>query len=181
MNTEYTHKKFDMTPVYNHKKFGLRLEKRSRKEMETDVQPIIQTSVTEIPAAKRRQTTVLFRPWLKEAESSKNSTTEATSLDTLPYHSQMVRQQPAKQRSPKEQLKRERNTLACLKNRRAQHLEQIRLQRQYAAYKDKHITIQEEAIRANLYLRQLQMLQRQTLMARQLYAQYSNMLPYCKA
>ena len=179
MAAQYAHKKFDSAVVYNHKKFGSRLQKRDRTDMEVSQCPEVMTSLAteqdeQQPLPKRCcQTGNLFRPWLG-ANVQEKSTSKVQSeiiplvdLTTLPYHSSMVRQQPPKQRSPKEQQRRERNTLSCLRNRRSHQLEQIRLQREYALYQQRQFQLQQETLRSNLYLRHLHFLQAQATLSNQ--------------
>ncbi|EDV94052.1 protein Mabiki [Drosophila grimshawi] len=148
---------------YEHKKFASQKRKR-------DVDQILEQnkenmSTQEAPPSKRRQSKSFFRPWLDneqniESSVSSNESQKRSSTPIPPggiYHANMVRQcqSPRQQRSPKEQQRRDRNTLSCLLNRRAKQLHEAHLARQYEQYRAQQAAILEQQVRFSLYYRQL--------------------------
>ncbi|XP_075150096.1 uncharacterized protein LOC142224199 [Haematobia irritans] len=71
------------------------------------------------------------------------------------YHGNMARQQPIRQRSLEEQLKRERNTEACRLSRRAKKLEEVLVEQQYRERLQANEKILEASIRSILYMKAL--------------------------
>uniref|UniRef100_A0A1I8PBA0 Uncharacterized protein n=1 Tax=Stomoxys calcitrans TaxID=35570 RepID=A0A1I8PBA0_STOCA len=172
---EYQHKKFQFkVEEYKHKKFGAHLKKRTfgimeDKENQMTVENILKTAhqcSSQEPPAKRKPAKSLFRPWenkeeIKALQSTKEKAVPSPVLSEIPsnvlnYNPNMVRQYAVKPRSEKEQLRRNRNTLACLINRRNQQAEQQMLQQQYLTYQQQHAAMMEQSVRAALYLRHLQ-------------------------
>ncbi|XP_017856781.1 PREDICTED: protein Mabiki [Drosophila arizonae] len=150
---------------YVHKKFAAHKRKR-------DVDQILEQNkeniTLEAPPCKRRQTKGFFRPWLdseqniEAASTTQTATGFAQQKPSTPaalagtYHANMVRRsQTSRQRSPKEQQRRDRNTLACLLSRRAKQAQDAHLSQQYEQYRAQQVAIMEQQVRFGLYYRQL--------------------------
>lgn len=71
------------------------------------------------------------------------------------YHSNMVRKFPKKERSPKDQERRNKNTIACRMSRRVKKLEHIAIEEQYKEFSQQTYEIIEKSIRATAYLNEL--------------------------
>ncbi|KAH8378009.1 hypothetical protein KR093_008477 [Drosophila rubida] len=113
----------------------------------------------EAPVSKRRQLTGFFRPWLDNEQNIEATSTQKHSSTPSPavgstYHANMVRQK-SRQRSPREQQRRDRNTLACLLSRRARQAQDAQLALQYEQYRAQQAVIMEQQVRFGLYYRQL--------------------------
>ncbi|XP_017132162.1 protein Mabiki [Drosophila elegans] len=143
------------TTSYAHKKFAVSKRKRDLVEDKENF-----TQEMEPPITKRRQTQGFFRPWLdNEHNQQKEVPVDKPSGRVSPvsqYHANMVRHsQTRRQRSPKEQLRRDRNTLACLLSRRAKQAQEEQVGRQYEQYRSHHAAMLEQQIRLSLYYRQI--------------------------
>lgn len=146
---------------YLHKKFTSQKRKR-------DVDLILEQSKENIsqeaPISKRRQLKGFFRPWLDNEQSidevaNTNASPKSSSTPIPPastYHANMVRHcQTSRQRSPREQQRRDRNTLACLMSRRARQAQDTHMALQYEQYRAQQAAILEQQVRFSLYYRQL--------------------------
>ncbi|XP_058981088.1 protein Mabiki-like [Musca domestica] len=71
------------------------------------------------------------------------------------YHGNMVRKFPKKQRTPKEQERRDKNTIACRMSRRVKKLEHIAIEEQYKEFSQQTFEIIERAMRSTAYLHEL--------------------------
>uniref|UniRef100_A0A034W1B0 BZIP domain-containing protein n=1 Tax=Bactrocera dorsalis TaxID=27457 RepID=A0A034W1B0_BACDO len=78
------------------------------------------------------------------------------------FHTNMVRQFPKKERSPKDQERRNKNTIACRMSRRIKKLEQIAVEEECKELEQQHEAMTEEILRATAYLDQLELLMAQT-------------------
>ncbi|KAH8402970.1 hypothetical protein KR222_001711 [Zaprionus bogoriensis] len=155
-NCDYVHKKFEAAHKRKHNMDDI-LERNKENSAE---QPA--------PPSKRRQVDGIFRPWMDneqstEVSSNSNTTTSKQLACAAPaaqppstYHANMVRRsQSTRQRSPKEQQRRDRNTLACLRSRRARQAQDALLAYQYEQYCAQQAAVMEQQIRFGLYYRQL--------------------------
>ncbi|KAH8282281.1 hypothetical protein KR054_006704 [Drosophila jambulina] len=152
----------ESTTIYAHKKFAV--SKRKRDSDQDDKENILQHTTTEQPIIKRRQVQGFFRPWLDNEQNQSQGATSPVpptkSNGTAPavsqYHANMVRHSHAKrQRSPKEQQRRDRNTLACLLSRRAKQAQEEQMCQQYEQYRRHHAAMLEQQVRLSLYYRQI--------------------------
>ncbi|KAH8274026.1 hypothetical protein KR044_008591 [Drosophila immigrans] len=145
---------------YLHKKFTSQKRKR-------DVDMILEQNkeyfTQETPVSKRRQLNGFFRPWLDNEQNLETSATSIQKPSPTPistasstYHANMVRHtQTPRQRSPREQQRRDRNTLACLLSRRARQAQDAHMALQYEQYRAQQAAIMEQQVRFSLYYRQL--------------------------
>lgn len=78
------------------------------------------------------------------------------------YHMNMVRQFPKKERSPRDQERRNKNTIACRMSRRVKKLEQIAIEEECKELEQQQEAMMEEVLRATAYLEQLELLMAQT-------------------
>ncbi|XP_036322418.1 uncharacterized protein LOC118736430 [Rhagoletis pomonella] len=78
------------------------------------------------------------------------------------YHGNMVRQFPKKERSPKDQERRNKNTIACRISRRLKKLEQIAVEEQCKEFEKFNFDMLEEQLRGNALLQQLHQLEQLT-------------------
>ncbi|XP_034667648.1 protein Mabiki [Drosophila subobscura] len=146
---------------YNHKKFtgALKRKRCHAEESDDDVVFIMEqcgNRTPEQPQPKRR----FFRPWLDEsvAQEQESQTTRSRSPASPPlvdatstYHANMVRSHTPRQRSPQEQLRRDRNTLASLRHRRHKQQEQALMEQQYLDYRRQHEANLQQQVRLSLY------------------------------
>ncbi|KAH8285754.1 hypothetical protein KR018_002005 [Drosophila ironensis] len=146
--------------LYTHKKFAV--SKRKREDLDRDEESLSQQQSEYCQISKRRQTQGFFRPWLDNEQSSSQEVRNTCSSPrpTTPlvsqYHANMVRRpQSPRQRSPKEQERRDRNTLACLLSRRAKQAQEERMAREYEHFRNRHAAMLEQQMRLGLYYRQL--------------------------
>lgn len=113
------------------------------------------------PPSKRHQVNGIFRPWLENEQSVDGnsrppSAGPATMAPVSTYHANMVRRsQTTRQRSPKEQQRRDRNTLACLLSRRARQAQEAQMAQQYELYCAQQAAVLEQQVRFGIYYRQL--------------------------
>lgn len=75
--------------------------------------------------------------------------------DICKFRSNMVRKFPKKERSVKEQERRDKNTYACRKSRRVKKIEQVAVEEEYKNFKDANLRMAEYAIRAAAYFKEL--------------------------
>ncbi|EDW76649.2 uncharacterized protein Dwil_GK14548 [Drosophila willistoni] len=150
--------------TYTHKKFSANKRQREMDYLlEQNKENEIPQGLKMEPSTKRRQTKGFFRPWLDNEQNREVAATTtpppAPVSKTVPvsqYHANMVRQSVCRrQRSPKEQQRRDRNTLACLLSRRAKQAQEQRLGQQYEQYRAQQSAILEQQVRLSLYYRQL--------------------------
>ncbi|XP_005181611.2 protein Mabiki [Musca domestica] len=71
------------------------------------------------------------------------------------YHGNMVRKFPKKERTPKDQERRDKNTIACRMSRRVKKLEHIAIEEQYKEFSQQTFEIIERAMRSTAYLHEL--------------------------
>ncbi|XP_017047767.1 uncharacterized protein LOC108092640 [Drosophila ficusphila] len=144
---------------YSHKKFTGALKRKRSQDADSDddvvfimEQPGQRTP--EQPQAKRR----FFRPWMNEESEEKEQPQPPRKIVATPpavdasYHANMVRNHPKRrQRSPQEQLRRDRNTLASLRHRRSQQQQQQLIEKQYLTSRIQHEANLQQQIRLSLY------------------------------
>ncbi|XP_053959316.1 uncharacterized protein LOC128863920 [Anastrepha ludens] len=71
------------------------------------------------------------------------------------YHGNMVRSFPKKERSPKDQERRDKNTIACRLSRRVRKLQQLAIGEHYKQIKEIYDQMVEVMVRGNEYLKYL--------------------------
>uniref|UniRef100_A0A1I8Q684 BZIP domain-containing protein n=1 Tax=Stomoxys calcitrans TaxID=35570 RepID=A0A1I8Q684_STOCA len=81
------------------------------------------------------------------------------------YHGNMVRKFPKKERTPKDQERRNKNTIACRMSRRVKKLEHIAIEEQYKEFSQQTFQIIEQAMRSTAYLNELMKLSNETTMS----------------
>nr|XP_016998464.2 protein Mabiki [Drosophila takahashii] len=143
------------TASYAHKKFVVSKRKRDLDQDKENFNP-----ESEQPITKRRQSPGFFRPWLEnEQNQQKEVPVEKPAVQgssVSQYHANMVRRHQApRQRSPKEQMRRDRNTLSCLLSRRAKQAQEEHVNQQYEQYRSHHAAMMEQQVRLSLYYRQI--------------------------
>ncbi|KAH8412625.1 hypothetical protein KR009_003911 [Drosophila setifemur] len=139
---------------YTHKKFNGALKRKRSQDSESDDDVVfVMERTPEQPPAKRP----FFRPWMNESpevlESDQSQPTRNSTppqVDTT-YHPNMVRNQTRRQRSPQEQMRRDRNTLASLRHRRSQQQKQKLIEQQYLTSRIQHEANLQQQIRLSLY------------------------------
>ncbi|KAH8285753.1 hypothetical protein KR018_002006 [Drosophila ironensis] len=146
---------------YSHKKFTGALKRKRSQDAESDDDVVFVMEhpgqrTPEQPPSKRR----FFRPWLDESQQEEQQPQPPQKQCTTPlsvpkqdatYHPNMVRHQKRRQRSPQEQLRRDRNTLASLRHRRSQQQQQQLIEQQYLSRRIQHEAHLEQQIRLSLY------------------------------
>ncbi|XP_017132236.1 protein Mabiki [Drosophila elegans] len=81
--------------------------------------------------------------------------------DIFKYHVNMVRKFPKKERSPKDQERRNKNTIACRMSRRKKKFDDLQIEQQYKECSSEHLKIAEQSLRARVYLNHLKELVKQ--------------------
>ncbi|KAH8381142.1 hypothetical protein KR200_004184 [Drosophila serrata] len=142
---------------YSHKKFTAALKRKRSQDSDSDDDVVFVMEqpgqrTPEQPPSKRR----FFRPWLDEPEKTKQPEPPRKTMVTPPlvdptYQANMVRNHKRRQRSPQEQLRRDRNTLASLRHRRSQQQQQQLIEQQYLTNRIQHEANLEQQIRLSLY------------------------------
>ncbi|KAH8282284.1 hypothetical protein KR054_006703 [Drosophila jambulina] len=147
--------------TYSHKKFTAALKRKRSQDSESSDDDVVFVMeqpgqrTPEQPPAKRR----FFRPWLdepREEKKTKQPEPPRKAMVTPPlvdptYQANMVRSHKRRQRSPQEQLRRDRNTLASLRHRRSQQQQQQLIEQQYLTNRIQHEANLEQQIRLSLY------------------------------
>ncbi|KAH8260234.1 hypothetical protein KR026_007130 [Drosophila bipectinata] len=150
---------------YSHKKFtGALKRKRSQdEESDDDVVFVMEQPGQRTPEQSQSKRTRFFRPWLDESQPEKKQPQPPKKIATIAatpasvrkmdatYHPNMVRSHKRRQRSPQEQLRRDRNTLASLRHRRSQQQQQQLIEQQYLSSRIQHEANLEQQIRLSLY------------------------------
>ncbi|KAH8285782.1 hypothetical protein KR018_003704 [Drosophila ironensis] len=174
----YRHKKFDMGRNVERAQLLLKEELLSRSstpisccnvvkvESEEDISISLCSSDQDsefMPLPKRRRL-------MSASESSSISSTSFQAVgqvnadaihDILKYHVNMVRTFPKKERSPKEQDRRNKNTIACRMSRRKKKFDDLQIEQQYKEFTSEHLKIAEQSVRAKVYLNYLNQLVKQ--------------------
>ncbi|XP_002133158.2 uncharacterized protein [Drosophila pseudoobscura] len=137
------------TSSYTHKKFSAKRKLEIDQGLDSSMDSLMYQGK---PAAKRRQTKALFRPWL---DKNHDQNTEASPPTAGPPESAAPALGPTcrptltetpRQRSPQEHQRRDRSLLASLLSRRAEQA-----QAQYL----ENMAKLEQQVRVNLFYRQL--------------------------
>ncbi|XP_037708217.1 protein Mabiki [Drosophila subpulchrella] len=81
--------------------------------------------------------------------------------DIFKYHVNMVRKFPKKERTPKDQERRNKNTIACRMSRRKKKFDDLQIEQQYKECSSEHLKIAEQSLRARVYLNHLKQLVKQ--------------------
>ncbi|XP_034668779.1 protein Mabiki [Drosophila subobscura] len=111
-----------------------------------------------LPLAKRRR---LDTSTTASSSHSLTSISAAALQNICKYHGNMVRKFPKKERTPKDQERRNKNTIACRMSRRVKKLEHLAIEEQYNEFSSQHLKIAEQSMRACVYLNHLQQLVQQ--------------------
>ncbi|KAM8715810.1 hypothetical protein ACLKA7_002797 [Drosophila subpalustris] len=168
-----------LMPSYRHKKFDLRADRREDKHPELKIKEELlarshheETEDTSsqcssdysLPLSKRRRlnSTIFDASMESESASSSHSLPNSISPEALrdicKYHGNMVRKFPKKERTPKDQERRNKNTIACRMSRRVKKLEHLAVEEQYKEFTSQHLKIVEQSMRANAYFHHLNQL-----------------------
>ncbi|XP_020716590.1 uncharacterized protein LOC110118688 [Ceratitis capitata] len=110
----------------------------------------------ELPAATTSNATPSANPMATAAVLTSISEDKLRSICT--YHTNMVRKFPQKERTPKDQERRNKNTIACRMSRRVKKLEQIAVEEQCKQFDLEQWRMLEETLRATCLLEQLERL-----------------------
>lgn len=167
----YRHKKFDLRAARRedkHPELKIKEEllSRSRQEDEEEQDTSSQCSSDySLPSAKRRRLNSTIYDASLESESASSSSQSLPSSispealrDICKYHGNMVRKFPKKERTPKDQERRNKNTIACRMSRRVKKLEHLAVEEQYKEFTAQHLKIVEQGMRANAYFHHLNQL-----------------------
>ncbi|XP_064547650.1 protein Mabiki [Drosophila montana] len=115
-----------------------------------------------LPKRRRLNSTICDGSNGSESASSSQSLPPAISPEALrdicKYHGNMVRKFPKKQRTPKDQDRRNKNTIACRMSRRVKKLEHLAIEEQYKEFTAQHLKIVEQSMRATAYFNHLNQL-----------------------
>jgi len=114
------------------------------------------------PTRRRPIITICDASIESESTSSSHSLPNSISPEALrdicKYHGNMVRKFPKKERTPKDQDRRNKNTIACRMSRRVKKLENLAVEEQYKEFTSQHLKIVEQSMRANAYFHHLNQL-----------------------
>ncbi|KAH8403282.1 hypothetical protein KR222_009689, partial [Zaprionus bogoriensis] len=167
----YRHKKFDMRRPRSEDSIELEIKQellaRNIREEEdsssSQCSSDYSASVQSLPKRRRLNSTVCDTSNGSESASSSHSLpTTAISPEALrdicKYHGNMVRKFPKKERTPKDQERRNKNTIACRMSRRVKKLEHLAIEEQYKEYTSQHLKIVEQSMRATAYFNHLNQL-----------------------
>ncbi|XP_022220188.1 protein Mabiki [Drosophila obscura] len=117
---------------------------------------------TYLPLAKRRRLDTSTTASSTASSSHSLTSISAAALQNIcKYHGNMVRKFPKKERTPKDQERRNKNTIACRMSRRVKKLEHLAIEEQYNEFSSQHLKIAEQSMRACVYLNHLQQLVQQ--------------------
>ncbi|ALC38396.1 CG15479 [Drosophila busckii] len=172
--------------AYRHKKFDVSSKRRSSEQLELQIkQELLLLPRTSTPASALQEdddssswcSSTLMPPLAKRRRlnsqlgNSSSESTHSSSTHSLPasissdalrdickYHGNMVRRFPKKERTPKDQERRNKNTIACRMSRRVKKLEHFAIEEQYKEFSVEHLKIVEQSMRANAYLHHLRQL-----------------------
>ncbi|KAH8249212.1 hypothetical protein KR032_007324 [Drosophila birchii] len=78
--------------------------------------------------------------------------------DICKYHVNMVRKFPKKERTEKEQERRDKNTMACRLSRRKKKIDDLEVKEEYDQFLKTHHEMAEQSLRAKVYLDQLKLM-----------------------
>ncbi|KAH8282282.1 hypothetical protein KR054_006705 [Drosophila jambulina] len=92
------------------------------------------------------------------SHSSPSPITVSAIRDICKYHVNMVRKFPKKERTPKEQERRDKNTMACRLSRRKKKLDDLEVKEEYDQFLKAHHQMAEQSLRAKVYLDELKLL-----------------------
>lgn len=117
-------------------------------------------SAQSLPKRRRLNSTICDISNGSESASSSHSVPSAAISpeelrDICKYHGNMVRNFPKKERTPKDQERRNKNTIACRMSRRVKKLEHLTIEVQYKEFKSEHLKIVEQSERALAYFNYL--------------------------
>ncbi|EDV94051.1 protein Mabiki [Drosophila grimshawi] len=167
----YRHKKFDMRrPRTDEEELHIKEELISRmgtpasssyNEEDTSSQCSSEFMLS-LPKRRRLNSTICDGSNESESASSSQSLPPSISPEALrdicKYHGNMVRKFPKKERTPKDQDRRNKNTIACRMSRRVKKLEHLAIEEQYKEFTNQHLKIVEESMRATAYFNHLNQL-----------------------
>ncbi|EDW76647.1 uncharacterized protein Dwil_GK14550 [Drosophila willistoni] len=158
--------------TYRHKKFDF--QRSAKKEEKIEIPSPCTTPLELDDSSSCSDFGVFYEPRVKrrrlnssicesiESESTTSSTlstiSPATMRDICKYHGNMVRKFPKKERTPKDQERRDKNTIACRMSRRVKKLEHLAIEEQYKEFTSQHMKIVEQSMRATVYLNYLNQL-----------------------
>ncbi|KAH8376978.1 hypothetical protein KR093_002449 [Drosophila rubida] len=158
-------------PNYRHKKFDLNVARRPLIDLVIKKELLARSSQLEEEDASSQCSSIYNAPQPKrrrfnsaicdssESASSSNSVPNSISSekmrDICKYHGNMVRKFPKKERTPKDQDRRNKNTIACRTSRRVKKLEHLFVEEQYKDFKVQHLKVVEQSMRAQAYFKQL--------------------------
>ncbi|XP_034489412.1 protein Mabiki [Drosophila innubila] len=164
----YRHKKFDLITARReekHPELKIKEELLSRSHHDEEEDTSSQCSSDySLPLSKRRRLNSTICDASLESESTSSSHSLPNSIspealrDICKYHGNMVRKFPKKERTPKDQERRNKNTIACRMSRRVKKLEHLAVEEQYKEFTCQHLKIVEQGMRANAYFHHLNQL-----------------------
>lgn len=147
--------------IYFHKKFD-KIRKRPQEEPITNPSKKIKFSIDSIVKSEPiiKKETIEPIPIKVPDESLKFEVPEIkisqqTLSEICKYHKNMARKYPTKMRSPKDQEKRDKNTIACRMSRRLKKLEEVAIEEQYKTFKDQYMANLLETQRIVHYMKEL--------------------------
>lgn len=164
--------------TYRHKKFDLRRPRNEELELQIKQELLARldtpdynnstdeedtssqcSSILSLPKRRRLNSSVCDGSNGSESASSSHSLPPSISPEALrdicKYHGNMVRKFPKKERSPKDQDRRNKNTIACRMSRRVKKLEHLAIEEQYKEFTTQHLKIVEQSMRATAYFNHL--------------------------
>ncbi|XP_020810566.1 protein Mabiki [Drosophila serrata] len=111
-----------------------------------------------LPLPKRRRLLSSTASVSSEHSLPSNPISVNAIRDICKYHVNMVRKFPKKERTPKEQERRDKNTMACRLSRRKKKIDDLEVKEEYDQFLKTHHEMAEQSLRAKVYLDQLKLL-----------------------
>lgn len=144
--------------IYVHKKFD-KIRKRSHEETMSPPSKKIKFSLESIVKKEKEEPEIIYATAVPHKQLKYNVPEVKISQETLAeickYHKNMARKYPSKVRSPRDQEKRDKNTIACRMSRRLKKLEEVAIEEQYKECKDKYLSNLLETQKIVLYMKEL--------------------------
>lgn len=164
----YTHKKFDILrkriredeeqPNTPSKKIKYPIESIVKEELLSTTTKEIKHSIESIVKKEKddpKNTFSVPPELLKLSIAELANIPEEALLSLCKYHENMARKYPTRNRSQKDQAKRDKNTVACRVSRRIKKVEEIQIEEQYKESKEKYLENLIETQKTITYIKEL--------------------------
>lgn len=143
--------------IYVHKKFD-KIRKRSHEEAMSSPAKKIKFSIESIVKKEKEEPEIIYATVSQKQlkyQVPDVKISQETLAEICKYHKNMARKYPSKFRSPKDQEKRDKNTIACRMSRRLKKLEEVAIEEQYKECQQKYLANLLETQKIVLYMKEL--------------------------